>query len=377
MNKITRFFHLSANQYPRLPIKHHSKVIWDELSKDCDEYHIFARSTDMSFSNTVEGKLHLHLVPCLGRGQFTFVLLSWLIPFYFVKYKPTHVIAQCPVLGGVVAAIFKRVFNYKLFVEVHGEHYFLPIKKGGVGKLHHAFFKLLTRFTFNKCDAIRSLSSDMSNYIESKYGHEIKPKIIIIPNRVNLDVFSYFKTDYLISEPVKIITVGRFSKIKNHLSLIKDLYLSGVRFHLTIVGSGPLNKYYIPLVRELGKESDLTILENIPHVELCKILPTNDIYIHYSLSEGVPRATLEAMACGLPIISTNVGYISDLLVSGDNSLVINKPYQSNLAEQLKLLISSTDFREKIGMNARSSIKQNYEWNFVFELYRNGIMHCEA
>jgi glycosyltransferase involved in cell wall biosynthesis len=372
--KAHKIFHISANQYPKLPADHHSKIIWQELSKDCDEYHIFARGVDMSFSHTQEGKLHLHLVPCMGKRQFSFLFLSFLLPFYFSKYRPSHVIAQCPVLGGFVASLCKNRFNFKLFVEIHGEHYFLPVKKGGLGFLHHKFFKAITKFSLKRVDKIRSLSSSMSECLTDTYGEYISHKIKVVPNRVNLETFKVIKSNYNFDDELKIITVGRFSNLKNHINLLKDLYASGLKFHLTVVGFGDLKSDYIKLTEELGKVSDLTILENIPHSELAKLLPNNDLYVHYSLSEGVPRAILEAMACGLPVISTNVGYISDLLQHNINSIVIDLPYRENLIVHLSPLANSSKFREKLGKNARSTIENSYEWNFVFDLYRNEIVN---
>jgi glycosyltransferase involved in cell wall biosynthesis len=375
--KLNKIFHISANQYPQLPENHHSKVIWNELSKTCDEYHIFARSLDMSFSHTKEGKLHLHLVPCFGSRQFVFLFLSMLLPFYFMKYKTTHVIVQCPVLGGFIAAAFKKIFKYELFVEIHGEHYFLPVKAGLLGDIHHNFFKKITRFSLKRADKIRSLSSTMSESLVAIYGNNIANKITIIPNRVDLDIFNIVKSEYEIETDLKVISVGRFSKLKNHSNLIKDLYASGIKFHLTIVGSGELKSEFYALAESLGSINDLTVLENIPHSELSEILPLNDVYIHYSLSEGVPRAILEAMACGLPVISTNVGYINDLLEHQVNSIVIDLPYKENLIDSLPILIDSALQRKILGRNARLTIEKNHEWNLVFDLYREEIKNCKA
>ena len=373
---ITKILHISANQYPKLPEDHHSKVIWQELSKNCDEYHIFARAKNMSFSHSVEGKIHLHLIPSFGTRQFVFLVLSFLLPIYFIRYKPSHVIAQCPVLGGLVSALFKPLFNYKLFVEVHGEHYFTSIKKRKLfGKVHHLFFKYFTSFTFKRADKIRSLSEDMTNYISSSYGAQIVPKIKLVPNRVNLNVFDKVKDDYAVSGILKVITVGRFSDLKNHKNLIKDLYASGIAFQLTVVGNGSMRKDYIELVQKLGSINDLIILENISHKQLSTILPQQDLYIHYSLSEGVPRAILEAMATGLPVITTNVGYIKGVVDNGINGFTIDEPYKNNLLVNLNALVKSKEDRARIGIGARKKIEKEYEWNYVFDLYRQEIMSC--
>jgi glycosyltransferase involved in cell wall biosynthesis len=375
LTKKIRIMHLSANQYQALPAEHHTKNIWHELSKDCDEYHIVARSNEMTFSHTIEGKLHLHLVPCLGKRQMVFFLLSFLLPYFFWKYKPTHIIAQCPVLGGSVAALCKSLFNFRLFTEIHGEHYFKPIRSDFIGKIHHLCFKFITKFTFKRADKIRSLSDSMTLLITNTYGHSNANKIAKIPNRVNLKTFNTIKSDYNKDNELKIITVGRFSVLKNHLNLINDLYSSHINCHLTIVGLGNLKEDYKRLAEKLGCQSQLTILENISHEVLSRELPNNDVYIHYAISEAVPRAILEAMACGLPVLATNVGYIDDVIEQNVNGVILNKPYKNDLHTHLSSLFSSTELRQLLGSNARESVEKNYEWHLVFDKYRSEIERC--
>ena len=166
-----KVLHVSASIFSPLDEEmHHSKKIWLELAKGADEYHVFARNKTMAFSNTTEGNLHLHLLPRFGKKEFSFFPLSFLLPLYIWLIRPTHVIAQCPVLGGFVASVFNKIFNYGLFIEIHGEHYFLPVKPGIFGKMHHAFFKKLSKFSLNRADKIRSLSSSMSEKLYDTLG---------------------------------------------------------------------------------------------------------------------------------------------------------------------------------------------------------------
>ncbi|WJG10403.1 glycosyltransferase family 4 protein [Aliiglaciecola sp. LCG003] len=376
MSKPTRAMHISANQYPKLPTEHHSKVIWKELAKGFDEYHIVARSTDMSFSYTKEDNLHLHLIPSFGSRQFVFFLLSFILPVYFTRYRPTNVVAQCPVLGGFVAAIFKGMFDYTLFVEIHGEHYFKRLGNSFLSQMKYRFFYLLTRFTFNRANTIRSLSQTMTSYIEDVYG-TLGSKILIIPNRVNLQIFKHVKNSYHIENGiVNIITVGRFSKLKNHENLLKDLYQTGIKFHLTIVGSGDLKESYNMIAKNNGDLTGLKILENLSHEQLSLELAKNDIYVHYSVSEGVPRAILEAMAAGLPVLATNVGYVEGVIEDNVNAMLINLPYRVNLEKCLRKTISNESFRNILGVNARSIIVEKFEWNHVFNMYRKAVMATE-
>ncbi|WP_369600011.1 glycosyltransferase family 4 protein [Hahella sp. SMD15-11] len=368
--------HISANQYPPLPNSHHTANIWQELAKAFDEYHIVGRSTNNRASYTIEGKLHLHLLPSLSKRQFVFMALSFFLPFYIRKIKPTHVVAQCPILGGLMAVLCKNLYKYKVFVELHGEHYFKPRSTSFRSKIFFIFLRRLVMYSFKRADKIRCLSEDMKDVVISVYGKSFEDKLVVVPNRVDLKTFKFRKTDYAIHEKVNIVTVGRFTPLKNHLGLIRDLFSTGIDFRLTIIGSGDLKSAYFQIFEELGNAENLVVYENISHRELSRILPHCDLYIHYSLSEGVPRALLEAMACGLPVITTNVGYLKGVVISGENGFVIEKPYRRGLKCILNKLLSSEDLRRQIGNNARRHIEDNYEWDHVFTRYRNEILGME-
>ena len=80
------------------------------------------------------------------------------------------------------------------------------------------------------------------------------------------------------------------------------------------------------------------------------------------------------MACGLPVISTNVGYIGDLLEHDVNSFVIDLPYKVNLINCINSLLLSSELREKLGTSARLTIENSYEWSLVFNQYRHEIIN---
>ncbi len=369
--KRTILFHISGNQYLPFPAQHHTRRIWDELSKSFDEYHVIARGKTNHYVHSVEGSIHLHLLPALGGRMWVFFFVSWLLPYFVMRYRPTHLLAQCPVLGGLAAAFCSKLFGIPLFVEIHGAHYFRPARPGWKGVLEHRVYRALSRITFSVATRIRSLSEDMRDYVLRVYGDRIASKTIVIPNRVDLDVFKHVKKSYKKSAYLNVISVGGFSPNKNHLKLIEDLCKTGVKFKLTLAGAGSLENEYMEFANRLGVADCVTTL-SMDHQALSAALPQHDVYVHYSLSEGVPRAILEAMAAGLPVVATRVGFIKGVLLDGENALVIDQPYQDGLVRSIRALADSEEFRKRLGCAARSTIETRYEWNHVFDQYRAAI-----
>lgn len=371
--KRTCLLHVSGNQYPPLPADHHTRRIWTELAKGFDEYHVLARGEGMSFSHSVDGNIHLHLLPSFGRRMWVFFFLSWLLPYFVVRYKPTHLLAQCPVLGGLAAAVCAFIFRLPLFVELHGAHYFGSSRRGWIGILEHYIYKSLSWITLAAADRIRSLSEDMSEHLCSVYGERLRDRVIVIPTRVDLSVFNKVKVDYKVGEMLRVITVGSFYPRKNHSNLIRDLVLSGIPFRLTLVGSGPLLDEYLQLSEELDLAESIVIAGNVSHQELSILLENHDVYIHYALSEGLPRAILEAMAAGLPVVATRVGFIGGVLEDGFNALVLDPPWSVPLAEAISRIYTSENLRRQLGKAARCMIEARFESNLVFDRYRQEIL----
>ena len=102
--------------------------------------------------------------------------MFWLIK----KHKVTHLLVQCPIIGGATASLASSFYKIPLMVEIHGEEYFRFLNK------NHFITKII-RFTFHRAKVIRSLSSIMTKKLEM-YG--ISDNVITIPNRVNLSIFN-------------------------------------------------------------------------------------------------------------------------------------------------------------------------------------------
>jgi len=364
--------HVSGNHYPPFPAMHHTRRIWEELMKGFDEYHVIARGQVNRYMHSVAGSLHLHLLPAFGKRMWPFFFLSWVLPWFVFRYKPTHLLVQCPMLGGLAAALCSKVFRVPLFVELHGTHYFAPTRPGWEGVMEYLIYHTLSGITFSVATRIRSLSGEMSEYILRAYGESVARKVVVIPNRVDLNIFRSYKGSYATDEVLRIITVGNFSENKNHCELIKDLCKTGINFHLTIVGSGSLREEYVAIADRLAICDRLEIIENLDHRSLATALPQYDVYIHYSLSEGVSRAILEAMAVGLPVVATHVGFMEGVLCNGENAFVIDKPYADGLTKAIRSLAGSEDLRKRLGVAARHTIEDRFESKRAFELYRSAV-----
>jgi glycosyltransferase involved in cell wall biosynthesis len=365
--KRTCLFHVSGNVFPPLSVAHHTQGIWRELAKGFDEYHVIARGSGNRYSHSQQGTLHLHLLPRLGRSMLSFLLTSWALPFLALRYRPTHLLAQCPVVGGGAAALCSRVLGIPLMVEIHGEHYFNSRSRG---RASFFAYRLLSPFAFAAARRIRTLSPSMEDELERVYGPAARAKAVTVPNRVDLGVFSSAKEDYAVGEALRVVSVGSFLPVKNHAALIRGLAASGVPFRLTLVGGGALEAEYLRVAEELGCADRVAIRRNLSHAELAGLLVAHDVYVHYSLSEAVPRALLEAMAVGLPVAATPVGFVDGVVEHGRNGLLVTP---ATLGPALDELFRDEGLRRRLGTAARRTIAERFEGGAVFERYRQSLL----
>ena len=360
--------HVSANRYPPLPQEHHTLSIWRQLAPVADEYHVVARAAGGAASETRADNIVLHLLSSRMERQAEIFLLERQLNAVAAKVRPEVIVAQCPVMGGRAAARYASATGTPLFVEMHGENLF---RSAGEDTVRGRLFRRLARPVLEQAAVVRVLSDHMLRALEESYGPGVAAKAVVVPTRVDLEVFSPAKVDYCRHGALRIITVGSFVPLKNHLELIEAMSeLPDTT--LSLVGQGPLESDYRARIRDLGMEHRVTLHPWVSHDELATLLARHDVYVHYSTTEALSRAILEAMAIGLPVVATNVGFVQGVLRDGQNALLLDQPWRASLHAALRRLGEHETVRRELGVQARRTIEEGFSAASVFRSYRSEI-----
>jgi glycosyltransferase involved in cell wall biosynthesis len=337
--------------------------LWREMARRWGEVHILARSRDQRFRIAKRESVTVHLLPKLSRRMLSFLLLSPLVVIQIVRIRPSVLLAQSAVHGGLVCVLVARVLRIPVLVEVHGEHYVRP---GQVGKRAHRWLiKPLARISFAGATRIRSLSPEMTRALVDTYGDGLRDRIVEIGSRVDIQVFSPPKESYAASTPLRLVMVGALEANKNQLALIEHLSTSGVACELVLVGQGAHEAAIKAKARETGLHVELT--GAVTHDELPGILRASDIYVQYSRSEAVPRAVLEAMAVGVPVIVAPGGFLAGIVDHARTGYRLESWSPDALRRALTSL-NYTGARERLGKAGRQRVLRDCEWNAVFSRY---------
>ena len=161
---------------------------------------------------------------------------------------------------------------------------------------------------------------------------------------------------------VNIVCTGRMVPAKGHhilLQAIKMLLQRGLQVQLTLIGGGPdltgLQRYVV--VNDLAQHVVFT--QALSHEATLAHLRRSDIFTLASFAEGIPVALMEAMSLGLPVVSTHIAGIPELIRSGIDGILVPPANALALAAALEQLITDTSLRRNLGAAGRQRIINQY------------------
>ena len=192
-------------------------------------------------------------------------------------------------------------------------------------------------------------------------------QIQVIPNGVDLQRFHPAEVGED-SRTLRLLTVGRLSGTKRLpllLEMVELLRRQGSRAHLTVVGGGALES---ELRQQLGKRDlrdAVTLLGRREGSEMPDIYRQHDVFVSASMQEGMSNAMLEAMASGLPIVTTRCEGVDELI--GDNGLVVEDSRPEELAAAIRRLADAPATLQAMSVTARKKA-ESFGWDKVADAY---------
>lgn len=237
--------------------------------------------------------------------------------------------------------------------------------------LFRIFRKLFCQFVWRTAEKIichsRASLSFMQNSIK---GEKIKKKLLFLPIGVNTNIFypiNVKKENF----DLRIISVGRLIDHKDYPTLIKAVsYLikqKNINIKLTIIGRGLLKSSLSKMIKNLDLNNNVFIIDRVPFQEINKYYSENEIFILPSVRESVGAVVLETMACGLPVILSNVGGMTDFVKNGKNGYIFKAGDYKDLAGKILKLMNKQK-RNKFGNESLRLAKEKFDWSILIKKY---------
>ena len=362
-----KVIHLSATRKSASDVPTDSTFkIWRELSKNTASYLVLSRSKNLTFSSARLSRTgRWRGLPSFKTSEFEFFITQFLWLIQIVRQRPHVIVVQCPMSGGLVAGLAQYLIDTKIFVELHGNHFFSS------ENLRGRLVKCVTRFVLKRATRIRALSSSMARKIEVEYPSANSASIVVIPPRVDRRLFSNEKFDYSTGPVINLVMVGAVNENKGQLRLLNSLQGSGVSYRVHLVGNGP----DLPIIKSTAlqyKNSQIVFHGAMTHGDLGALLPQMDVLVLNSKTEAVPRVLLEALTVGLPIIASDCGFCGELLEYGKYGSIFEVGDDTRLLALLGQLADGDDLFKNKAVLGQVYARDRFDSDEIFKLYREEI-----
>lgn len=189
-----------------------------------------------------------------------------------------------------------------------------------------------------------------------------------IPNGVDTEVFHPNIGGARPDQPLNIFYAGRFVTLKGHTTLIRAFAIainSGLEAMLHLAGHGPRLHPIQNQIEASGLSSAVVFHGTVDKAEMPDLYRQMDLYVSPSRFEGLPVTLLEAMATGLPIISSDIEAIDGLLEQ-DYSVVVPPEDPQAMAEAILHMSRKEDLRAHMGQHGRRVAQERFSWDVVVQ-----------
>lgn len=196
-------------------------------------------------------------------------------------------------------------------------------------------------------------------------------KIVVHHSGIDCSKFEYVQRHRVSGEPIKVLTIARLVEKKGvafAIEAVSRLLSKGEKIDYRIVGDGMLRENLQQLIEDMGVEQQVKLLGWKTHEAVKILLEESHVLVAPSLTaesgdqEGIPNAVKEAMASGLPVISTFHSGIPELITDGVSGLLVPERDTASLTDALAYLISHPEVCEEMGRAGRRQVEQKFNTN---------------
>ena len=367
-----KILHIYKNYYPILGgIENHIKLVCEELAQQ-PGYETQVVVTNGNFSTQRANINGVKVIKCGRLFELASTPVSFSMYWHLQSLKPDVVHFHFPYPPGeLLGWLNYRNSSTKFVMTYHSD----VVRQSGVMRLYYPIFKRILK----RVNTV--IASNPNNLRSSEVLKEIHPeKIKIVPYGIRLKDLRRPQPDGI--ESIRksygnriVVFVGKLRYYKGLEYLIRAAKRVEARF--LIIGEGPQGSQLHRLVNELDLQKKVIFLGEIDNQTLVNYLYASEVFVLPSIfrSEAFGISMLEAMACGLPVISTDLGTGTSYVNLHQKTGLVVKPAEAqSLADALEILLSDSALRMALGQNARQRVENLFTHdimlNKIKEIYHS-------
>jgi colanic acid/amylovoran biosynthesis glycosyltransferase len=270
-----------------------------------------------------------------------------------------HIHAHFVWLGGIAAGVIAELLDIPFTLHAHAFDIFQRNQENvrhelenatavvTISTYHHAYLaKLCPSINAEKLHIVH-LGVDTKHFCPAEHTSSQKPTY----------------------EPVNILSVGRLIEKKGHPVLVDacwELAVRGIDFRCRIVGDGPLHTELAKRIEGYGLQDKVILCGALTQERVLELHQTADIFALPAIvarsgdQDGMPFVLIEAMACGVPVVTSPIAGIPDLVKDSENGILVRQQDVLGLADALQSLAADPNQRHRLGQAARQTVLQEFQ-----------------
>lgn len=222
-------------------------------------------------------------------------------------------------------------------------------------------YKNVVEFSINNSDGVTAVSNYLKEETMSVF--DITTDIEVVYNFIDLERFqksdkNHFRKAICSDDEKIMVHISNFRKVKRVPEVVKVFHQvleKGIKAKLLMVGDGPDRSETEKMARKLGICQHVRFLGKQEKIE--EVLSVSDLFVMPSGSETFGLAALEAMSCGVPVISSNIGGLPELNIHGKTGFLCEVDDVDAMSEYAIQLLSNDEMREEFSRNARARAEE--------------------
>ncbi len=303
--------------------------------------------------------------PNLKSDYATYKRFKQIIQEYQPDIVHTHA-AKAGALGRLAAASC----GVPVIIHTYHGHVFHSY----FGKVKTGVFKVIERFLACKSTGIIAISNLQKKELGQEHRICREDKIHVVPLGFDLDRFhadleskrKITRTNFQLQDDcVAVAIVGRLAPIKNHaffLEVVEEILQTGIQHvRFFIVGDGELKEEIQQKVNKINDQFGHFVVMTSWIKDIATFNAGMDVICLTSNNEGTPVSLIEAQAANVPIVTTDVGGVKDILLEGETGFVIPLKNKGMYVEKMLLLINNKEIRQKMSQNGWTFVKETFSY----------------
>jgi glycosyltransferase involved in cell wall biosynthesis len=245
------------------------------------------------------------------------------------------------------------------------------------GRIANFFMHRLAEWegeTARNATLVVTVSSYSLEKIKRFYGID-ESKVRVVPNGVDprkfkpLEDLAAAKRQFGLGDEPCVLFVGSLIPRKGLPFLVKaaeKIVKEHGETKFMIVGEGPLKSWLLGAVEAAGLSGNFKFLGNVKEEVLAAVYNCADLLVLPSIQEGQGIVLLEAEASGKPVVAFDVGGVNEAVRSGETGFLVKSGNIDELADAVMRLLSEKNLRQKMGVNGRKFVLENYTWDICVD-----------